>query len=164
MRYFDIALVTLALLLIAEYLFKKFDKTNNKICDFKLTKPKFKKGLNKESATFSILVKKYDRFFVDFPTMFRFYSTSAFRSKIRISYTNPDDETVEQVYDKEVIFDGVNTVEHLYYISDVIVGRIDIEIESTINYGKPTIGFEILPNKMCKMMKKYKLEVKFPHF
>ena len=52
--------------------------------------------------------------------------------------------------------------EHIYYINDVIVGSIDIEIFTNTQYGRPKIIFEILQNNMCHMTKEHKLEIVFP--
>ena len=40
---------------------------------------------------------------------------------------------------------------------------IDFEIELNIHYGEPVIGFELLPNDLCNMVKENKIEIKFPN-
>jgi hypothetical protein len=97
----------------------------------------------------------------DFPIAFRFYSDEKFKSKIKITYKVSSDDEIEIIFDKIVEFED-NTKEHIYYINDVIVGSIDIEIYTDSIYGKPTINFEILQNNLCHMTKEYKLEIKFP--
>ena len=102
-----------------------------------------------------------------FPSILRrcvfasFYSNYKFRAKIKITYTTIGDDDVEIIYDKVVDFED-NVKEHIYYINDVILGSIDIEIYANIDYGNPVIGFEILQSNVCHMSKEHKLEIKFP--
>ena len=132
------------------------------ICNFVITKPCFDIKNNIRIVTYSIITKgKIDRYFRDFPMSFRFYSTEKFRSKIKITYISPGDDEKELIYDKLIEFED-NTKEHIYYLSDVIVGSIDIEIYTNSIYGKPTILFELLQGNMCHMIKEHKLEIVFP--
>ncbi len=55
-----------------------------------------------------------------------------------------------------------DTKEHVYYITDVILGSIDFEIEMDIDYGQPIVSFEILENSLCRLTEEYHLEIKFP--
>ena len=71
------------------------------------------------------------------------------------------DDEIEVIYDRVVEFED-NKKEHIYYINDVIVGSIDIEIFTESQYGIPTIEFELLQGSMCHMDKEHKLEIKFP--
>jgi hypothetical protein len=130
-------------------------------CRFIITKPQFKIEDTTKIAQYSVITKNRDRYFRDFPLGFKFYSDQKFRSKIRISYTISGDDEVEIIYDRVVQFDD-NVKEHIYYINDVIIGSIDIEISADTDYGKPIIGFEILQSKMCHMTREHKLEIKFP--
>jgi hypothetical protein len=156
-------IIVLIGILITCYICKK-EKVDISICDFEITKPKFRKEGKKEFATFSVLVDDNHRFFIDFPILFKFYSNSKFKSKIKISYCTPDSENNEEIYNKDVFFDGSQVKEYTYYISDIIIGNITIEIETEVDYGTPMISFEILTNNTCKLKKEYRLEIKFPHF
>ena len=130
-------------------------------CKFIITKPEFEINNNTRIAKYSVISKNKNRYFRDFPIGFKFYSNKKFRSKIKISYTVPRDDEVEIIYDRIVEFSD-NIKEHIYYINDVIVGSIDIEIYTETDYGKPTIGFEILQSNMCHMSKDHKIEIVFP--
>jgi len=132
-------------------------------CNFVITRPRYKiENDTIRIAKFSVLSKNKNRYFRDFPIGFRFYSDEKFRSKIRISYNVSEDDDIEIIYDRVVEFEeGVK--EHIYYINDVIMGSIDIEIYTDTYYGKPSIDFEILQNNMCHLNKVYKIEIKFPN-
>lgn len=130
-------------------------------CKFTISNPQYVIDDSTRIAKYSVHTKNKNRYFRDFPIGFRFYSNEKFKSKIKITYNISNDEEIEVIYDKMVEFED-NTKEHIYYINDVIVGAIDIEIYTNSVYGKPTIGFEILQNNMCHMTKDYKLEIKFP--
>ena len=130
-------------------------------CKFNISKPEFEIDNNIKIAKYSVDVKNKNRYFRDFPLGFKFYSDHKFRAKIRITYTTPGDDDIEIIYDKVVDFED-NVKEHIYYINDVILGSIDIEIYANIDYGNPVIGFEILQSNVCHMSKEHKLEIKFP--
>jgi hypothetical protein len=130
-------------------------------CKFTISKPEFQIEDTIRIAKYSVYTKNKDRYFRDFPIGFKFYSNEKFRSKIKITYTISGDEEVEIIYDRIVEFED-NVKEHIYYINDVIVGSIDIEIYTDTDYGKPTIAFEILQNNMCHMTQDHKLEIQFP--
>jgi hypothetical protein len=130
-------------------------------CKFTITKPEFEIDDNIRIAKYSIVTRVKNRYFRDFPLGFKFYSKEKFRSKIRISYTSTGDEEVETIYDRIIDFDD-NSKEHIYYINDVIIGSIDIEIYTNSFYGKPTIGFEILQSNICHMSQEHKIEIVFP--
>lgn len=131
-------------------------------CKFEITEPKYKIRDNKKIATYSVLMhEKYHMFFVDFPILFKFYSEENFKTKVKIVYRVPKEPLAEEILNKEMIFAG-KPKEYFYYITDIIIGRIDFEIELNVNYGNPVIGFEILPNDLCVMKKEQKIEIKFP--
>lgn len=130
-------------------------------CKFIITKPAFKIYDNVKIANYSVISKNKNRYFRDFPIGFKFYSEQKFRSKIRITYKVSGDDETEVIYDRIVEFNE-NSCEHIYYINDIIIGSIDIEIYTNTDYGKPTIGFEILQNNMCHMSKEHKIEIIFP--
>jgi len=133
-------------------------------CNFSLSKVIFEIDGNKRTAKYSVSTKNKDRYFRDFPLGFKFYSKDKFRTKIRITYKISDDDEIEVIYDKVVEFDLTNNIkEHIYYINDVIIGSIDIEIYTESQYGKPTILFELLQNNMCHINKEIKLEIIFPN-
>jgi hypothetical protein len=129
-------------------------------CNFTISKPKFEINNDVRVVKFNVLSKNKNRYFIDFPVAFRFFSNQKFRAKIKITYTVPGDE-VELVYDKIIEFEDIMK-EHIYYINDIIIGVINIEIYTHTNYGRPTIGFEILKNDLCQLSKEYKLIINFP--
>jgi len=130
-------------------------------CSFKIIDLEYKVEESVRIAKYSVLTHNEDRYFRDFPVGFKFFSTEKFRSKIKITYTISGDDEVEIIYDRIVDFED-NVKEHIYYINDVIVGAINIEIYTESQYGKPTIEFEILQNNMCHITKPYKLLIDFP--
>ena len=155
------ASLTLILILLKQ--FKPEPDVNLKPeCKFRITKPKFEIKGNKKIARYSVFVDNIDKFFLDFPVMFKFYSDYKFKTKIRITYKIPGDEDGEEIiYDKLLVFEE-DTKEHIYYITDVILGSIDFEIELEIDYGQPIISFEILENSLCRLTEEYYIEIKFP--
>jgi hypothetical protein len=159
-------ILLLAVVIAIILLYRQVRKTNiNKEilpdCKFTITDPEFEINDTIRIARYSVITKNKDRYFRDFPLGFKFYSDQKFRTKITITYTIPGDEEKEVIYDRVVEFDD-NAKEHMYYINDIIVGSINIEIYTDSYYGKPTIGFEILQSNVCHMIKKYKLEINFP--
>jgi len=130
-------------------------------CNFKISKIKYYKSVhNRKFANFSVNIRKMNTFFVDFPISFRFYSNSRFNSKIRISYSTLNSEYPEEILNKNIQFE-TKTKEYIYYINDIIIGKINFEIEVLIDYGDPIIEFEILQNDLCTIMKEYKTTIKF---
>lgn len=130
-------------------------------CKFSIGKLTFQKNNGQKIARFDVSCKNKNIYFRDFPIGFKFYSTQKFKSKIKITYTCFGDDESEVVYDRIVEFED-HKREHIYYINDVIIGGITIEIYTNNIYGKPTIEFEILQNNLCHMTKEYKLEIVFP--
>lgn len=132
-------------------------------CKFRISNPKFEIEGNKKIARFSVHVDNIDKYFLDFPVLFKFYSDYRFKSKIKIIYNIPgDDEEKEVIYDRLLLFEE-DTKEHVYYITDIILGSINFEIELEIDYGEPIISFEILENSLCRLTEEYYLEIKFPN-
>jgi hypothetical protein len=130
-------------------------------CDFTITKPHFEITNSIRIAKYSVLTKSKDRYFRDFPISFKFYGEEKFKTKVKITYMTRGDDEKELIYDRVIEFED-NAKEHIYYINDVIVGSIDIEIYTDSQYGKPTILFELLQGNMCHMLKEHKLEIVFP--
>jgi len=131
-------------------------------CNFRISKVKYYQSVdNRKFAKFSVHIKKMNTFFVDFPISFKFYSDQRFNSRIKISYSTLNDEDSEEILNKIIQFE-TKTKEYKYYINDIIVGKIDIEIELLIDYGDPIIEFEILKNNLCILNKEYKKIIKFP--
>ncbi len=155
-------IVIVAIILLFQQL-KKGDVVKDILpkCKFTITNPKFQVEDTIRIAKYSVITKNDDRYFRDFPIGFKFYSDQKFKSKIKITYNISGDDEIEVIYDKVLEFED-NTREHIYYINDVIVGAIDIEIYTDSQYGKPTIMFEILQNNLCHITKDYKLEINFP--
>ena len=131
------------------------------ICDFKFSKVKYKKSTDKVYAFFDISVREQHTFFVDFPVLFKFYSDTRFKSKVRINYKSKPKGKIEEIINKRIVFE-TRTEECIHYINDIIVGQIFFEIEMDTEYGTPIIEFHILENKLCKLGKEYKIEIKFP--
>lgn len=152
----------LAVIILLQRLRKNADKIQIPICNFSVTRPVYENEGSVRTAKYSVYTKNKDRYFRDFPLGFKFYSDQKFRSKIKITYNISGDDEIEVIYDRIVEFDEY-TKEHIYYMNDVIVGSIDIEIYTDSQYGIPTILFELLQNNMCHMIKEHKLEIKFPH-
>ena len=130
-------------------------------CKFRISKPSFKNGGLKKSAHFTVYVDNKHTFFVDFPVVFRFYSDTRFKSKVKIKYSTPNNQRVEEIINKEVIFE-TKTKESKRYINDIIVGKLKFEIELDVDYGYPIIDFEIMENPLCALRKEHKLIIKFP--
>jgi len=170
LKNFIVFVCTLLALFVALRLKKRHNRLKfpNKLppCNFKITKPVYSCQSYqkiKKRAKFSVIVTKNHRYFIDFPVMFRFYSNAAFRSKIKITYLIPGESIPEEIINQIVVFEN-KTKEHLYYITDIIVGRIDIEIETTSEFGSPIIEFEVMKNDMCRMLKECKIEINFDKF
>jgi hypothetical protein len=155
--------VILAILLLLRQLRKpNIDKAILPVCRFSISKPTFEIDRQTKIAKYSVFTRNQDRYFRDFPIGFKFYSNEKFRTKIKITYTVSGDDEVEVVYDRMVEFDDI-AKGHIYYINDVILGSIDIEIYTDSHYGTPTVLFELLQNNMCHMDKEHKLEIVFPN-
>ena len=80
-------------------------------CKFSISKPIYEINNNTRIAKYTVVSKNKNRYFLDFPIAFRFYSNEKFRSKIKITYTIPGDEDEELIYDKLVEFED-NIKEH----------------------------------------------------
>lgn len=130
-------------------------------CKFFISNPTFELNLPIRIASFKVYSKNKDRYFRDFPIGFKFYSNYPFKSKIKINYTLTGDNEVETIYNLDVEFEN-NAKEYIYYINDVIIGSIDIEIHTNSEYGKPTIEFELLQGSNCHLIEKHKIEIIFP--
>jgi len=154
------ALVLLCVLLIISLIRKPFDDRVKNPCRFKILPPKYTVTADKKHACFSIIVEKRHRYFINFPLLFKFYSDAPFKSKVRIYYSTPE-EVKQLLLSKEVNF-ITQTKEFIVYITDVIMGKILIEVELEVTEGSPTIGFEIMQNSTCTLMKEQKIELNFP--
>jgi hypothetical protein len=154
-----IFIVLLCTLLIISILRNPFDNIKNP-CRFKILPPKFTVNGKNKKASFNIIVEKKHRYFINFPLLFKFYSHQNFKTSVKISYTLEEDES--QILLNKVIEFTSKVNEHVVYITDVIVGKINIEIELEVDYGNPIIGFEIMQNSTCDLTKEHKLELKFP--
>jgi hypothetical protein len=154
-------LVIFVIFYLLVFLKKESSFSNNPTdCGFKISKPKVKNCGDRKIAYFSVYVKENHKFFVEFPVLFKFYSDYRFKSKIKIGYTIPGDKNKEEIFKDNIEFIG-KTKEYVYYLTDIILGRIDIEIEAESEYGNPIISFEILENVVCKLKKEYVVEIKF---
>lgn len=153
-------LILLCVLLIISLIRKPYDERTKNPCKFKISTPRFKIDGDKKYAGFHILVEKKHKYFINFPLLFKFYSDSNFKMDCRIYYTTPGEDR-QLVLDRQIEFIS-KTKEHTVYITDVIMGKILIEIELEVDRGLPIIEFEILENSTCTLMKEYKLEIVFP--
>lgn len=153
-------LVLLCVLLIISLVRKPFDERVKNPCRFKILPPKFIVEGDKKFASFNIIVEKRHKYFINFPLLFKFFSASKFKTDCRIYYTTPGEDR-QLILDKQIEFIS-KTKEYTIYITDVIMGKILIDIELEIDKGSPIIEFEILENSTCTLMKEHKLEIVFP--
>lgn len=154
------SLILLCILLLISLVRKPIEEKVKNPCRFKILPPKYTVDGNKKHACFNIIVERKHRYFINFPLLFRFYSDSEFKSKVKISYSIPDDKK-HLLLDKEIEFIS-KTKENIVYITDVIMGKILIEVELEVEKGNPIVGFEIMQNSNCTLMKEQKLELIFP--
>lgn len=154
------ALVSLCVLLIISLIRTPFDQRVKNPCRFKILPPKYKIDGNKKHVCFNIIVEKRHRYFINFPLHFRFYSNTKFRSIVKVFYSTPGEEK-QILLDKEIEFIS-KIKEYTVYITDVIMGKILIEVELEVENVNPIIEFEIMENSTCTLMKEHKLEIKFP--
>lgn len=157
-----IVMVLLCILLIISILKKPFDSIINP-CKFKILSPKYSVNKNKniKKANFNIIVEKKHRYFINFPLLFKFYSHKKFKTYVKITYTTPGEDEKQILFDRIVEYTS-KTKEHIVYITDIIMGKISIEISIETSYGNPIIDFEIMENNTCELTKEHKLELKFP--
>jgi len=154
------SLVILCVILIISLFKKPFENALKNPCYFKILQPKFIIDGSRKSAHFFIIVEQKHRYFINFPLSFKFYSDKEFKSNIRIYYTIPCDQR-QKLLEKVIEFTD-RVKENIVYITDVIMGKILIEIELDIEHGNPIIEFEILENNTCDLKKEHKLEIRFP--
>jgi hypothetical protein len=152
-----VLMVILCTLLIISILKNPFDSYKN-ACKFKIQRPKYKSDNNKKSASFNILVEKKHRYFINFPLLFKFYSKEKFKTFVRIKYITEEEDQI--LFEKDIEFTSI-VCEHVVYITDIIMGKITVEIFLNIEHGNPIIGFEIMNNNTCDLTKEYKLELIF---
>lgn len=155
-----IVMVLLCVLLIISILKRPFDSVRNP-CKFKILSPVYSSEENYKIATFSIIVEKRHRYFINFPLLFKFYSENHFKSMVKVSYMTPGEEK-QLVLDKYIEFTS-KIKDHIVYITDVILGKIIIEIVLEVDQGDPIVGFEILENSTCELNREEKIELKFPN-
>jgi hypothetical protein len=160
------ALIFSGVLLIIIFLYRFYKslelKNKIKICDFKLSKTKFREEGDKRFAKFSVSLKDKNQFFIDFPVSFRFYSDTRFKTKIRITYEAvKSGREPEEIINKCITFE-TKSLECIHRINDIIIGQIDIEIVLKPYYGDPVIEFEILENNLCKLQNHFKKIIEFP--
>ena len=154
------ALVTLCVLLIISLIRKPFDDRVKNPCKFKILPPKYTVEGTKKHVSFNIVVEKRHKYFINFPLLFRFYSDNKFKTDVRVFYSTPGDKK-QIILDKQIEF-LTKTREYIVYITDVIMGKIVMEVELEIDHGSPIIAFEIMENSTCKLMKEHKIEIRFP--
>ena len=159
------ALISLCVLLIISIIRKPFDEKIKNPCRFKILPPKYTIKENIKYVSFNIIVEKRHRYFIHFPMLFRVYSDHPFKSKMRVFYSIPN-ENGEEVKRNMILNKFVEYTskikEYIVYITDIIIGKIMMEVELEIEDGNPIIMFEIMENRFCTLMKEQKLELKFP--
>ncbi len=152
----------LSILMIIAVLANPFDKKNIKnACKFKIMPPKYETDGNKKKAKFNIIVEKRHKYFINFPLLFKFYSFNKFKALVNITYVIPGDDSIQELLHKSMEFTD-KVKEHTVYITDVILGKITIEVCLEVEYGKPIVMFEIMQNSTCELTKEHKIELKFP--
>lgn len=156
-------MVILSMILVIsmyEYPFGDYSLKYN-LCKFKILSPKFKAKENKKVASFDIIIEKCLRYFIHFPLSFKFYSKKDFKSRVKIYYSTPHEKYSELLLDKVINFSSIPK-DFVLYITQVILGKITVEIEIDTNVEKPIIEFQILENSICNLSKEQKLKIKFP--
>ena len=161
-----VALVSLCVLLIISLIRKPFDHRVKNPCRFKILPPKYTSENDSKKASFNIIVEKRHRYFINFPLLFKFYSDDKFKTDVKIFYSIPEENCRTKpkkhiILDKQIEF-ITKTREYVVYLTDIIMGKIQIEVELEVKTGTPIIGFEIMENSTCTLMKEHKLEIKFP--
>jgi hypothetical protein len=155
------SLILLCILLIISLIRKPFDDRIKNPCGFKILPPKFDIVGTRKKVSFQIVVEKRHKYFINFPLKFRFYSEKKFKADTKIYYATPG-ENRQLILDRQIEYTS-KTKEYVVYITDVIVGKILIDVELDIDIGaSPTILFEIMENSTCRLVKEHKLEIKFP--
>jgi hypothetical protein len=154
-----VALVILCILLLVSIFKKPFDYTPRNPCRFKILQPQYTVNGDKKKASFMILVEKKHRYFINFPLSFKFYSDQEFKSMVRVFYSVPNYPR-QKLLEKYIEYIS-KTKEHIVYLTDVVVGKVVIDIEIEIETGTPTIEFQILENSTCDLTKEQKLIIKF---
>jgi hypothetical protein len=155
-----VVLVILCILLLVSIFRKPFGYILTNPCRFKILKPQFTIDGNKKKASFMILVEKKHRYFINFPLSFKFYSDQEFKSMVRIFYSIPN-YPKQKLLEKYIEYIS-KIKEHIVYLTDVVVGKVIIDIEIEIETGNPIIEFQILENSTCDLTKEHKLIIKFP--
>lgn len=155
-----VALVILCILLLISIFRKPFDYIPRNPCRFKILDPHYTIDGNKKKASFMILVEKKHRYFINFPLSFKFYSTSEFKALVKIFYTIPN-YPKQKLLEKYIEFIS-KIKEHVVYLTDVVVGKVIIDVEVEIEEGNPMIEFRILENSTCDLTEEHKLELQFP--
>jgi len=155
-------MVLLCILMIISIIKKPFDYRFKNPCRFKILTPTYFIEEERRKVIFNIIVEKKHRYFINFPLLFKFFSDNKFKTSVKISYTVPEEEP-QLLLNRSIEFTS-KTKEHVVYITDVIMGKITIEVLLEVDYGKPIIGFEILENSTCELTKEHKIELIFPDY
>ena len=154
-----ISMIILCVLLIISIIKNPFDDNTKNTCRFKIQSPKYILECYRKTAIFNITVEKKHKYFINFPLSFKFYSHDKFKTFVKIKYKIPGEE---QILLEKIIEFTSKVTEHIVYITDIIVGKITIEIILDVINEKPIICFEILQNNTCNLTKEHKLELIFP--
>jgi len=158
--------IFLGLLIVAIFLLlfiqKLYDKSDVNKCRFKITAPRYKKVKNKRTARFSIsIIGDKTAFFTDFPLVFRFFSDTRFKTRVKVKYSNGTCKEWEEILNRIVIFEQSGK-EFICPITDIIPDEIHIELEIDPIYGYPNATFEIRANDLCDMSSELTKEINFP--
>ena len=157
-------MVLLSVLLIISLIRKPLEWKVKTPCKFKILPPKYRVEGSKKYASFNIIVEKKHRYFINVPFGFKFFSKNPFKIDVKIYYSVPEDDR-EMILDKRVEFRPSvrnESKNFITYITNVIMGKILIDIEIEVDEGNPTIEFEIRENSVCRLVKEQKLLLEFP--
>lgn len=157
-------MVLLSVLLIISLIRKPIEGKVKNPCKFKILPPKYRVDGTKKYASFCIIVEKKHRYFINVPFGFKLFSKNPFKLDIKVFYSVPD-EPREMILDQDVNFNPLikdESVHFITYITNVITGRILMEIELEVEEGNPEMEFEIRENSVCRLIKDQKLKLVFP--
>jgi len=158
------AMVFLSILLIISLIRKPIEGDHKNQCKLKILPPKYNVVGSKKTATFIIIVEKKHRYFINVPFSFKFFSKDPFKADVEIFYQTGDEHR-ERLKEKRVEFRPNHRNESISfntYITNIIIGKIVIDVELEIEEGNPIVEFEIKENSVCRLIKEHKLQLNFP--
>jgi hypothetical protein len=157
-------MIFLSFLLTISLFRKPIDGKTKNPCRFKISPPKYWEDGSKKFASFNIIVEKKHRYFINVPFSFKFFSLKPFKADVQIFYSVPDEPKETLLPKQRIEFrpsERNESKQLTTYVTNVIMGKIIMEIELEIEEGSPIIEFEIKENSVCKLIKEHKLELNF---